>query len=394
MAQTNAAFTSIFADGGTVADLTAGGFSLPNVNSANTIKVPMYEEWNLMLQQGIGNNTSLSLNYVGNHGYHETVQNEAVNGYCPPTSCPTGFVGLPSSPIDSRFNDVSQIQSIAVSNYNGLSASVQHNFAAGLQLQGSFTWSHALDEISNGGFNPFNAGTNTSIYNPNEPNNIRSMYGNADYDTRKYFSLSYVYQVPYRFGPKPLTQGWQLSGTVFARSGLPFTVTDSASASVLSGSGYGGNQTLIAGWNGAAQGGCGVGAASATAGGAKQPCLNAADFSPIINPSSATTNAPLFGFGDQRRNQFFGPGYFDTDFTVMKYTSVPKWESAKLGLGVQFFNILNHPNFDQPVRDISNSAGQFGQILRMVNTPTSILGSFLGGDAAPRLIQLTAKLNF
>jgi len=346
------------------------------------------------VQWSITPNDLLDVNYVGNHGYHETVQNEAVNGYCPPSACPTGFVGLPSSPIDSRFNDVNQIQSIAVSNYNGLSTSVQHNFAAGLQLQGSFTWSHALDEISNGGFNPFNAGTNQSIYNPNEPNNIRSMYGNADYDTRKYFSLSYVYQVPYRFGPKPLTQGWQLSGTFFARSGLPFTVTDSGSASVLSGSGYGGNQTLIGGWNGAAQGGCGVGAASATAGGAKQPCLNAADFSPIINPSSATTNAPIFSFGDQRRNQFFGPGYFDTDFTVMKYTSVPKWESAKLGLGVQFFNILNHPNFDQPVRDISNSSGQFGQILRMVNTPTSILGSFLGGDAAPRLIQLTAKLNF
>jgi hypothetical protein len=46
------------------------------------------------------------------------------------------------------------------------------------------------------------------------------------------------------------------------------------------------------------------------------------------------------------------------------------------------------------VRDISNGSGQFGQILRMVNTPTSILGSFLGGDAAPRLIQLSAKLNF
>jgi hypothetical protein len=393
-AQTNAAFTQIFANGGTVADLNAGGFSLPNVNSANTIKVPMYEEWNFMIQQGITSNTSLSLNYVGNHGYHETAQNEAVNGYCPPSSCPNGFVGLPSTPIDSRFNDVNQIQSIAVSNYNGLTAAVTHNFRAGLQLQGSFSWSHALDEISNGGFNPFNAATNTSIYNPNEPNNIRSMYGNADYDTRKYFSLSYVYQVPYKFGPKPLTQGWQLSGTFFARSGLPFTVSDSGSASVLSGSGYGGNQTLIAGWNGAAQGGCGSGAASATAGGAKQPCLAAADFSPIINSYTSTPNGPIFSFGDQRRNQFFGPGYFDTDLTVMKFTSIPHWESAKLGIGVQFFNILNHPNFDQPIRDISNSAGQFGQIVKMVNTPTSILGSFLGGDAAPRLIQLTAKINF
>ncbi len=397
-AQTNTAFSSVFASGGTLADLLAiapPGVGPPNVNSANTVKVPMYEEWNFMLQQGIGANTSIALNYVGNHGYHETVQNEAVNGYCPPSVCPTGFVGLPAVQPDPRFNSVSQIQSIAVSNYNGLSASVQHHFNAGLQLQGSFTWSHALDEISNGGFNPFNYGTNESIYNPNEPNNIRSMYGNADYDTRKYFSLSYVYQVPYRFGPKPLLQGWQLSGTFFARSGLPFTVTDSASVSnILSGLGYGGNQTLFAGYDGAAQGGCGPGAASATAGGAKQPCLNAADFSPILSPSSATTNAPIFGFGNQHRNQFFGPGYFNTDLTIMKFTSIPHWEGAKLGIGAQFFNILNHPNFDQPVRDISNSSGQFGQILRMVNTPTSILGSFLGGDAAPRLIQLTAKFNF
>ena len=269
--QTNAAFTQIFANGGTLADLVAGGFALPNVNSANTVKVPMYEEWNFMIQQGISANTSISLNYVGNHGYHESVQNEAVNGYCPTGAgapCPTGFAGLPAAPIDPRFNDVSQIQSIAVSNYNGLSAAVQHNFGAGLQLQGSFSWSHALDEISNGGFNPFNFGTNESIFNPNEPNNIRGMYGNADYDTRKYFSLSYVYQVPYRLGPKPLMQGWQLSGTFFARSGLPYTVTDGATVSnVLSGTGYGGNQTMFAGWNGAAQGGCGVGAASSTAGG-------------------------------------------------------------------------------------------------------------------------------
>jgi hypothetical protein len=221
------------------------------------------------------------------------------------------------------------------------------------------------------------------------------MYGNADYDTRKYFSLSYVYEVPFRFGPRALMQGWQLSGTAFARSGLPYTVVDNATVNnVLSSTGYGNADTMFAGYNGAAQGSCGVGAASSTNGGAKSPCLNPADFSPVIQPSGATPNAPIFGFGNQARNQFFGPGYFDTDFTVMKYTGIPHWESAKLGLGVQFFNVLNHPNFDQPDRDISNGSGQFGQILRMVNTPTSILGSFLGGDAAPRLIQLTAKLNF
>jgi hypothetical protein len=59
---------------------------------------------------------------------------------------------------------------------------------------------------------------------------------------------------------------------------------------------------------------------------------------------------------------------------------------------LQFFNLLNHPNFDQPVGDIANS--QFGLINTTVSTPTSILGSFLGGDASPRLIQVKATLTF
>jgi hypothetical protein len=69
-------------------------------------------------------------------------------------------------------------------------------------------------------------------------------------------------------------------------------------------------------------------------------------------------------------------------------------ERASLGFGVQFFNLFNHPNFDQPINDISNGNNQFGLIQRTVNTPTSILGSFLGGDASPRLIQLKAQFKF
>jgi Carboxypeptidase regulatory-like domain len=400
-ANANTAFTNGFTSGGTLASISAalppGTFAPPNVSSANTIKIPIYEEWNFEVQQQVGNNTSINLNYVGNHGYHETVQNNVVNAYCPTSVCPSGFPGLPATQPDARFTTALQIQNIGVSNYNGISASVQHRFSHGLQLQGNFTWSHALDEISNGGFNPFNYGTNESLYTPLEPNNIRAMYGNADYDTRRYFSMNYVYEVPYRYGPRALTQGWQLSGTLFTRTGLPYTVIDNGSAIGLNSFGYGVSppSELFAGYNGAPQVSCGVHAASATNGGASVPCLNGSDFSPIINTGyTATSNAPIFSFGTQRRNQFIGPGYFDTDLTVMKYTNIPHWESAKLGLGVQFFNILNHPNFDQPNRDISNTAGQFGQILRTVNTPTSILGSFLGGDASPRLIQLTAKFNF
>jgi hypothetical protein len=97
-------------------------------------------------------------------------------------------------------------------------------------------------------------------------------------------------------------------------------------------------------------------------------------------------------FGNQRRNQIYGPVFFDTDLAVMKNFAIPHWESAKLQIGAQAFNLFNHPNFDQPVGDISNP--QFGSILKTVGPPTSIFGSFLGGDASPRALQIRAQLTF
>jgi hypothetical protein len=92
------------------------------------------------------------------------------------------------------------------------------------------------------------------------------------------------------------------------------------------------------------------------------------------------------------RNKYRGPQYVNTDFTIFKNTSIPHWERGKLGIGFQFFNLFNHPNFAFPVSDTSSSL--FGQTTSLVSPPTSILGSFLGGDASPRLIQLKASITF
>jgi hypothetical protein len=70
----------------------------------------------------------------------------------------------------------------------------------------------------------------------------------------------------------------------------------------------------------------------------------------------------------------------------------PALGGERIGVGTQFFNLFNHPNFDQPVGHISDP--NCGSIVGTVNTPTSILGSFLGGDASPRLIQLKGTLTF
>jgi hypothetical protein len=99
------------------------------------------------------------------------------------------------------------------------------------------------------------------------------------------------------------------------------------------------------------------------------------------------------GFGaNGLRNAFRGPSYFDTDFSFTKKTKIPRWERGEFQLGLQFFNLFNHPNFNLPVNAVSNP--NFGTIQSTVNPPTSILGSFLGGDASPRLIQLKAQIVF
>lgn len=117
--------------------------------------------------------------------------------------------------------------------------------------------------------------------------------------------------------------------------------------------------------------------------GTHNACYSAANFA---DPSSVT------GFGNQRRNQFRGPGYFDTDFGVEKAFGLPKWESAQFSIGARFFNLFNHPNFAFPVTDVDN--GQFGQILKTVSQPTTIYGSGLGADASPRVIEIQAKFTF
>ena len=63
-----------------------------------------------------------------------------------------------------------------------------------------------------------------------------------------------------------------------------------------------------------------------------------------------------------------------------------------MGVGLQFYNFLNHPNFGLPGNDINDPA--FGQISYTESPPTGILGAGLGGDASPRNIQGKVHIQF
>jgi hypothetical protein len=369
----NTTFLNGFSQGATLATLQASdpGFSPPGYYGAQqNTRNPTYLEWNLELEHSFGASTTASINYVGNHGIHEVFINPSLNAYAP-----SGFAGLPIAVPDARFSSVTELQTDGTSNYNGVVLSGRHNFSHGFQALATYTYSHALDDVSDNGFTAWSYNTDPSIQYPQDPANPHQNYGNNDADVRQAFSASYVWRPGLdqwiRHGPKPLWSGWSFSGTFFYRTGLPFTVIDSGDTAALGSSFYGG--TVFANYLGGGQPGCSN---------PSNTCLVASDFSP------ATT-----GFGSQRRNQFRGPGFFTTDLSIMKATKVHLWsEGQEFVFGAGFFNILNHPNFDQPVGNISSS--QFGHIIQAVSPPTSILGSGLGGDSSPRQIQLTAKFNF
>jgi hypothetical protein len=372
----NIALSNGFAHGANYNTLstTVLGFGAPSfTNPHHKLNYPTYNEWNLEVEQQLNRTTVLDINYVGDRGYYEPDLNNSVNAY----GAPAGFTGINGTAAPNpSFSSVTEVYSKAISNYNGLATSLI-NRSKYLLLQFNYTYSHALDEISNGGILGFNAGQ--SILSPTNPHNLKQNYGNSDYDSRHNLTASYVLTIPYWHGPHVLTDGWIASGTVFHHTGFPFTVTDSTVSNAITN--YGSRIFAKQLRNVSMCGGPSI-FNFATGGG--NPC-------PIVNPRNYTTPT---AFGQQMRNQTYGPAYTDTDLSILKTFGIPKWSSANVQLGAQFFNILNHPNFASPSSDINPSNSTAGFITSTVNTPTSILGSGLGGDASPRLIQLKGVFTF
>ena len=347
------------------------GVAPPNFTSAAThIHYPTYEEYSLQLQQQLGKSYAMTIGYVGNRGYHEPIQNENVNAY------DGAFTGLPTAPPAGGLAFVNQIQSTGVSDYSGLVTSLTartHYFTAQL----NYTYSHALDDVSNGGISPYSFASGL-IGAQIDPYNLKYNYGNADYDSRHTINANYLLTLPYWGGPHALTDGWQISGTIFFNDGYPFTLVDSAATPIAFGEYF--SSAIPAQISGPLSRRC-------------SKFVNSGDICSEWATSLATTTTinPATSFGTQERNQFLGPRYFDTDFAVLKSFNLPL-EGTKFKVGAQLFNILNHPNFSQPGAD-ANSVS-FGTITSTVNPPTSIFGAFLGGDASPRIVQLKGSIVF
>ena len=383
----NQALLSQFRSGGSFNSISklVPGFAPPSFDSfPSNFKQPTYYKWNFEVEQALGTRTVLTVNYAGMHGAHIPVGDGGLNAYCPVTVCPNGFAGLPSAAPNPAFGTILQYLSAGNSNYDGLIVSLQRRVSSGLTLNLNYSWSHALDDVSNGGvvneaFGIFQTNPNVSF--PQNPFNIRGNYGSADYDVRHYFSANAVVtdlfrHAGFKWGPNRIFGGWTFSSNWFWRSGMPFTIIDTSASGAITGYNYTG--AIFASPVGSVSGSC----TSAV----NTPCLNTSQF----EPSERVTGSPTH-FGTLGRNSIYGPHFFDADMALMKDVRIT--ERFTFSFGAQAYNVFNHPNFDQPVGDIANPL--FGSSVAEVAPPTSLLGAFVPGTAAsPRFVEIKGVLRF
>ncbi len=360
------------------------------------LRAPYFLQWSLGMEHQFGKSASARAQYVGTRAINLPYQVQE-NGY--QTVCQGCFAPFPyGEPTDRRFGAVDQLTTGANSHYHGLQLTADKRLAHGFQLLANYTWSHCLDTVSNGGFLSFSS---AGILSP-LPGGLRRQYGNCDYDVRHNFNASYIYELPFKSRRSWLAawvKGWQVSGTVFWHSGLPFTVLSSPYSANGNGIVQGGGPQFAS-----VIGGVPLYSHRAIAG-VTQPgtiqWLNPDAFLSSVDSSSGACDGgdspEHCQFGNLGRNSLRGPDFAWSDFYITRRFRLS--ERYTLRLDGQFFNVFNHPNFALPsaVAGIPGRPGTqtgFGAIGYTTSPPTGLLGVGLGGDNSPRMIAIQVRLEF
>jgi hypothetical protein len=361
------------------------------------LRAPYFMQWSFGIEHQFGSSASLRAQYVGTRALSQPYLTQ-VNGY--QTVCTGCFAPFPYlQPADPRFGAVTQFSTGASSLYNGLQLTAMKRLAHGLQGQLNYTFGRCMDEVSNGGLLQFSAG---AILSP-LPNQLARNYGPCDYDIRHNLTAEYVYELPVKVRNHRLgyaLNGWQISGTFFWHSGIPFSVLSTPYSANGSGIVQGGGPQF----------------ASVVPGvplyehnfipGITQPgtiqWLNPDAFVSAVDPSTGACSggdAPqTCQFGTLGRNALRGPQFFWSDFYLTKL--FPLSERVKLRLEAQVFNVFNHPNFGLPSNVLAGIPGKpftqtgFGALAYSTSPPTGLLGVGLGGDSSPRMIAFQARIEF
>ena len=399
----NQSFTSGFAQGqlSCASPLANPAACLPPVAISavpdGELHAPYFMEWSLGLEHQLGLTGTIRAQYVGTRAVNQPYLTQ-VNGY--QTVCDGCFAPFPyAQSADPRFAAVTQFSTGANSHYHGLQITAIKRLGHGFMGQLNYTWSRCMDTVSNGGFLQFSAG---GILSP-LPGDLQRDYGPCDYDIRNNLSAQYLYELPLKLKNRALgyaVNGWQISGTFFWHSGIPFSVLSTP---------YSANGNGIVNGSGPQFAGVIPGVPlyqHNSIPGVTQPgtvqWLSPAAFVSAVDPSTGAcyggdTQAKC-QFGNLGRNALRGPDFTWSDFYLTKWFALN--ERLKMRFDAQFFNVFNHPNFGLPSMVLAGIPGKpstqtgFGAISYATSPPTGLLGVGLGGDSTPRMIAFQLRLEF
>lgn len=299
---------SIFGPRATCADPNCAGPGDPQGLSAYSIsqnfRTPYFYNFNLQIEKSFGNSGVFEIGYVGSQGRKLNI-----------------ISNINQSGTFTHFGNILQMNSIGTSNYNSLQSSFRLRTWHGLTSTFGYTWSHALDEISE------YRGTILD-----DATNLKLDYGNGDFDTRHLFTANFTYEVPkaawaHGWSAKAVN-GWQVSSLWNFHTGQPYD--EVRSYLNLVGNPYAGTNHKF----------------SAAGGGTLWVNPSA-----YCDPNAGDPGCTGSTFGNIARNKFYGPGYGSVDFSVIK--NIPVTERVKIQLRMEVFNLLNRLNLASGVGSVA-----------------------------------------
>ncbi len=339
----------------TTAPVPAGAKLVPGGVQPD-MKTPTLISYSLRVERELSARTSLTVGYVGSHGYHELIgidANEPFPVICPAAPCPANYplsfpAGLAGAPIPAGTyyvpTNVRANPSIANtwtwfslgdSSYHALQADLNHRFGSGFSLRGVYTFSKALDDGDS--LNATTSGGGPAL--ASNPFNLAADKGLATYDVRHMLSINGTYALPFGRGQRfangwsgfanGLVSGWGVNSIVTAQGGFPFSPQLSYNPSNNGDTRNPVRPFANPNFNGPV-------------------ILGTAQkwFDPnaFLAPSNSAANAGFYG--NLGRNTLRGPGLATWDFSTQKDTKIN--ERLNLQFRAEIFNLLNRANFNMP----------------------------------------------
>ena len=313
---------------------TTGSGQISPSNVQQDIATPTVLAWTFKVEQQIAPATSLTIGYVGSHGYNQILsedQNTPATVVCPAPGCPAalapGTVFYPSTTkANPKVANTTSWVSQGISNYNGLEVDVRRQLAHGLQLRGVYTFASNLDDGSAWNTS-VSANTPAFVMYPGNPG---LDYGPAATNIRHAGAINGTWELPFSHvlpgnpAARQLVDGWSLSGIATLQSGFPLSPQ------------LGYNPTGNGDTRNPVRPNRTPGFSGPLYEKTVQQWFNPAAFSA---PDSGT-------FGNVGRDTLTGPGLSELDLSLAKSTTIH--ERLRAQFRAEFFNVLNHSNFTTP----------------------------------------------